>query len=84
LILSAKPFPDETIIVSSDKGENSIMADDLTNKYRKILIAAKRSKQLQKGARPRVDIPGAKPTRIAMTEVDRGLINVEIFSQKEK
>ncbi len=59
------------------------MADDLTNKYRKILIAAKRSKQLQKGAHPRVDLPGAKPTRIALTEVDHGLISVEILS-KEK
>ena len=44
------------------------MADDLTNKYRKILIAAKRSKQLQKGARPRVNVPNAKATRVALAE----------------
>ncbi len=60
------------------------MANDITNKYRKILIAAKRAKQIQRGARPRVEISGAKPTRIALAEVERGLINVEIFTQQEK
>ena len=38
----------------------------IDSKYRKILIAAKRSKQLQKGARPRVSMPNAKMTRVAL------------------
>ena len=54
------------------------------SKYRKVLIAAKRSKQLQRGARPRVNIPNAKPTRIALEELDRGLINFELTDKAEK
>ena len=51
------------------------------SKYRKILIAAKRSKQIQNGARPRVHLPNAKATRVALTEIDRGLINFEITNR---
>lgn len=54
------------------------------SKYRKVLIAAKRSKQLQRGARPRVNVPNAKPTRIALEELDRGLINFELTDKVEK
>lgn len=54
------------------------------SKYRKVLIAAKRSKQLQRGARPRVNVPNAKPTRIALEELDRGLINFELTEKVEK
>lgn len=51
------------------------------SKYRKILIAAKRSNQIQNGARPRVHLPNAKATRVALTEIDRGLINFEITNR---
>ena len=51
------------------------------SKYRKILIAAKRSKQIQNGARPRVHLPNAKATRVALAEIDRGLINFEITNR---
>ncbi len=50
----------------------------IDSKYRKILIAAKRSKQIQKGAQPRVNMANAKPTRVALEEVERGLINFEV------
>lgn len=53
-------------------------ANQVDSKYRKILIAAKRSKQIQNGARPRVHLPNAKATRVALTEIDRGLINYEM------
>lgn len=62
--------------------ENDDMKID--SKYRKILIAAKRSKQIQKGARPRVGLANSKPTRVALEEVERGLINFEITSNVEK
>lgn len=55
---------------------------EIDSKYRKILIAAKRSKQLQKGARPRVQMPNAKPTRIAIEEVNRGLVDFEIIPRE--
>ncbi|MEP7271810.1 MAG: DNA-directed RNA polymerase subunit omega [Acidobacteriota bacterium] len=58
--------------------------EGIDSKYRKILIAAKRSKQLQKGARPRVQMPNAKPTRIALEEVNRGLVQFEILPLEEE
>lgn len=55
----------------------------LDSKYRLILVAAQRSKQLQRGARPRVemDLQRHKPTRIALEEVARGKVH---FSLVEK
>ena len=51
-------------------------APEIDSKYRLIILAAKRSKQLQRGARPRIDIDPVKhkPTRIALEEVMRGKI----------
>jgi DNA-directed RNA polymerase omega subunit len=45
-----------------------------------IILAAKRSKQLQRGARPRIDIDTLKHknTRIALEEVMRGRVNFTI------
>ena len=53
------------------------------SKYRMIILAAKRSKQLQRGATPRIDIDAQKhkPTRIALEEVMRGRVQ---FVVKEK
>lgn len=56
----------------------------IDSKYRKILIAAKRSKQLQKGARPRVNVPNAKTTRVALAELEHGLVNFELTEKVEK
>jgi DNA-directed RNA polymerase omega subunit len=56
----------------------------IDSKYRKILIAAKRSKQIQKGAQPRVHLANSKATRVALEEVERGLINFEIVEKSEK
>ncbi len=53
---------------------------EIDSKYRLIIVAAKRSKQLQRGARPRVDIEPTKhkPTRIALEEVVSGKVNFTI------
>ncbi len=67
---------------NQETSEQNIQLID--SKYRKILIAAKRSKQLQKGARPRVTLINAKPTRVALEEVERGLVNFEILVKLEK
>jgi DNA-directed RNA polymerase omega subunit len=50
---------------------------EIDSKYRLIILAAKRSKQLQRGARPRIDIDAMKHknTRIALEEVMRGRVN---------
>lgn len=49
---------------------------EIDSKYRLIILAAKRSKQLQRGARPRIEIDSTKhkPTRIALEEVVQGRI----------
>ena len=55
-------------------------AQEIDSKYRLIILAAKRSKQLQRGARPRIEIDPVKhkPTRIALEEVMRGKVNFTI------
>jgi DNA-directed RNA polymerase subunit omega len=55
------------------------------SKYRLIILAAKRSKQLQRGARPRIEIDPIKhkPTRIALEEVMRGKVNFTIKEREE-
>jgi DNA-directed RNA polymerase subunit omega len=56
----------------------------LDSKYRLILVAAQRSKQLQRGARPRVEMDSLrhKPTRIALEEVARGLVSFTILDKE--
>lgn len=56
---------------------------EMDSKYRLIIVAAKRSKQLQRGARPRIDmdIQKHKATRVALEEVMRGKINFTIVSE---
>lgn len=53
---------------------------EIDSKYRLIILAAKRSKQLQRGARPRIDIDTLKHknTRIALEEVMRGRVNFSV------
>lgn len=50
---------------------------EIDSKYRLIILAAKRSKQLQRGARPRIEIDATKHkhTRIALEEVIQGKIH---------
>ena len=57
---------------------------EMDSKYRLIIVAAKRSKQLQRGARPRIDIDPLKhkPTRIALEEVQQGKIGFEIIEKE--
>lgn len=47
---------------------------EIDSKYRLVLLAAKRSKQLQRGARPRLQSMSKKPTRVALEEVQQGMI----------
>ena len=56
---------------------------EMDSKYRLIIVAAKRSKQLQRGARPRIYIDPLKhkPTRIALEEVQQGKVGFEITGE---
>lgn len=45
-----------------------------------IIVAAKRARQLQNGARPFLPTTAKKPTVIAMEEVRRGLVKYELLA----
>jgi DNA-directed RNA polymerase subunit omega len=57
---------------------------EIDSKYRMIIVAAQRSKQLQRGARPRVEMDSQrhKPTRIALEEVQRGKVGFTITDKE--
>lgn len=53
--------------------------DNVDSKFRYILISSARAKQLQNGARQRMETKSRKATYIAMQEVSNKLINFELF-----
>jgi len=55
---------------------------DVDSKYRLVILAARRSKQLQKGAKARAQVPSKKPTKIALEEVEKGLVKYEKLGKK--
>lgn len=61
-------------------------APEIDSKYRLIILAAKRSKQLQRGARPRIDIDALKHknTRIALEEVMQGRVNFTVKADEDE
>ncbi|MEK7724055.1 MAG: DNA-directed RNA polymerase subunit omega [Acidobacteriota bacterium] len=70
-----------------EDGENVVEENpipEIDSKYRMILLAAQRSKQLQRGATPRVaaDARKTKPTRIAMEEFKQEKIHFKILEQE--
>jgi len=79
----AKPA-DATKTEELNEQEPVLESPPLDPKYRLILVAAQRSKQLQRGARPRVEMDAQrhKPTRIALEEVQRGVINFSIIEKE--
>ena len=64
------------VIVEKTQGE-------IDSKYRMIILAAQRSKQLQRGATPRVeaDPRKTKTTRIAMKELENGKVHFETLTE---
>jgi DNA-directed RNA polymerase subunit omega len=51
---------------------------DVDSKFRFITVAAQRAKQLQSGAKPRVDTRSRKPTRVAVEETIAGVVSWEV------
>jgi len=60
---------------------HTIPDDPEQSTYRWIIIAAKRARQLQGGARPFLPTTSKKPTVIAMEEVRRGLVKYDTTGQ---
>jgi len=52
--------------------------DPIGSKYRFIIIAAERAKQLQNNAKPKIKTKSTKPAFIAMRELEQGLVSFEI------
>jgi DNA-directed RNA polymerase omega subunit len=73
------PNANEVVVDEVETGKLT----DVDSKYRLIIIAAKRSKQIQRGARPRIDIDPQKhkPTRIALEEVLQGKVDYSIVNE---
>jgi DNA-directed RNA polymerase subunit omega len=51
----------------------------LESKYSFILVAARRARQLQRGAQPLIQTPTKRATRVAQREVGAGLVPIEII-----
>ena len=75
-----------SLIDETEELAEETQAPEIDSKYRLIILAAKRSKQLQRGARPRIDIDTLKHknTRIALEEVMRGRVNFTVNDDEEE
>ena len=64
--------------VSLRHNSHSVIPDDPeASAYRFIIVAAKRARQLQNGARSFLPTTSKKPTVVAMEEVRRGLVQYD-------
>lgn len=54
------------------------------SKFRFILVAAERAKQIQNGAPPKIDVKSRKPAYIAIKEAEQNLIPYEILEEEEE
>jgi DNA-directed RNA polymerase subunit omega len=57
-----------------------ILPKDIDSKFQFITVAAQRAKQLQNGAKPRVEARSRKATRIAMQEVLAKAVSWEVLA----
>lgn len=56
--------------------------DKIDSKYRFVIIASKRAKELLKGAKPRAKSKSKNLVRVAQQEVEMGLVDFEILKSK--
>jgi len=57
---------------------------NMDSKFRFILVAARRARQLQAGTRPLVQTATKRPTRVAQQEVSAGLVPIEVISPAQE
>ncbi len=57
--------------------------DSFDSKFRFILVAAERAKQLQNGAPPRLEIESRKSIFLAIREVEQELVPYEVLEQEK-
>lgn len=58
--------------------------NEIDSKFRFVIIAAKRAKQLLHGAKPRIKSKSKNPIRIAQKEVREGLVDFELVEVKKE
>lgn len=58
--------------------------DEFDSKFRFIIVAAERAKQLQNGAPARLSVKSRKAAYIAIREVEQQLVPFKILKKKEK
>lgn len=58
--------------------------DEYDSKFRFILVAAERAKQLQNGYPPKIDEKSPKPAHIAIQEAQQGLITWEVLEEADE
>ena len=59
------------------------LMEGFDSNYRYILVAARRARQLQAGAKPLVDVNSRKPCRIAREEISSGKVKWTISDPKK-
>ena len=82
----AEQMIDETAEITENTESDGLRAQpEIDSKYRMIILAAQRSKQLQRGATPRVDADPrkTKPTRIAMKELETGKVHFDTLTESQ-
>lgn len=55
--------------------------DNVANRFELVLVAAKRARQLARGAEPKVDWENDKPTVVALREIAEGLVTPAILDE---
>ncbi|HUP44398.1 MAG TPA: DNA-directed RNA polymerase subunit omega [Thermoanaerobaculia bacterium] len=60
------------------------MPEGIDSKFRYVLLVSKRAEQLIQGAQPKIKSRHAKPTRVAMEEVEKDLIKWQLTAPVEE
>lgn len=55
--------------------QDDSIEETIDSKFRYVLVVAERAEQLMRGARAKIEISGAKPTRVAQEEIERELVD---------
>jgi len=57
---------------------------EIDSKFRFVILAAKRAKQLLRGSKPRIKSKSKNPIRVAQLEVTKGLVSYDIIEPKKE
>jgi DNA-directed RNA polymerase omega subunit len=60
------------------------LPEGIDSKFRYVLLVSKRAEQLIQGAQPRTKSRHAKPTRVAMEEVEKNVIKWQLSAPVEE